>query len=207
MHIFIDNFNPSIELLTDENRELLNDFCVGESKEDIAFATFVKKEAKGFCENYEGVTYLIINQLGEKREVVGYYTITTKALLLKDEVEEDGDYDTAILEIPALEIKMFAIDKKYQDVFFEFEGIRKPVSAWVFEEILRRLDNIALCCVGFKAIFLRAIQQAEDFYVRNGFNFFTKTMLDTFSIDTDLKPMFHRLTKIKYNEKNRLVEL
>lgn len=206
-HTFIDKFNPAIELLTDSNRGLLKDFNAGKSKDDIAFTTFVTEIAESFRENYDGVTYLILNQEEDEKDVVGYYTISTKSLLLEDVIEEDGQRDVAILEIPALEIKMFAVDEKYQDIFFEFENVQKPVSAWVFEEILRRLDEFALCNVSYKAVFLRSVKKAEEFYLRNGFNYFSTTMLDTFSVDSDLKPMFHRLTNIQYNLDNNLVDL
>lgn len=203
MHKLIEDFNPYIELLVDSNRDLLSDFNAGSTPEDCAFTSFLQKDAESFCNNYEGVTYLILNRVENETDIVGYYTISTKSLLLEDVIEEDGVEDVAILEIPALEIKMFAINEKYQDVFFKFEGIEKPISAWVFDEILRRLDEFALSEVAYKAVFLRSVEKAESFYTRNGFSFFTKTMLDTFSVDADLKPMFHMLTDIHYNSENK----
>ena len=58
-----------------------------------------------------------------QRDVVGYYTLAATAIPYTDRIrlEEDEareqrrEFDEEICGISAIEIKMFAVDKKYQD--------------------------------------------------------------------------------------------
>ena len=65
----IENFNPVIEALSEENRKLISDFFVGEK----AFDDFIKKEAISDMVSGDGVTYLIVNE-ANKREIVDIMT-------------------------------------------------------------------------------------------------------------------------------------
>lgn len=201
-HEYIKSLNPDIVLYDETYRDLLYKFIAGDSPQDCVFTEFLLKEIKDYNASYDGVTYLILNY-GETTadiDIIGYYTLSTKSLLIEDRIEEDGKVNVAILEIPAVEIKMFAIDKRYQDKFFKYKEYEKPVAAWVFEEILSRIDEMAHDNVAFKAVFLRSVAGAEEFYLKNGFHYYGGNMLDTFSIDADLKPMYHRLAEIYYNK-------
>lgn len=61
---------------------------------------------------------------------MGFYTLATGAIPYTDrirldeiEAKETGkEFDEQTCGLPIVEIKMFAISKKYQDVFYEYAG-------------------------------------------------------------------------------------
>ncbi len=67
---------------------------------------------------------------GNENKIVAYYTISMGAIpytdrwLIPEEEREDltNQYDEKECGISAVEIKMFAVAKEYQDAFFTFEG-------------------------------------------------------------------------------------
>lgn len=176
-HKHISYFSP--ELLSLE--EAYNNYAYEVSNFDAGerfknFNDFIKQDAFEYRDAGNGVTYTIWNvfysELGIeiKRDFVAYYTLAASSMpyidrIRKDESEmKDGDepYDTQICGFPALEIKMFAVDQKYQDIFYSFEGQDIPVSAWILLYIEQQIEGIFENTLGFKIIFLHAVPSAEN---------------------------------------------
>ena len=74
----------------------------------------------------DGVTYLIINEVS-KREIVAYYTISSSSIHTIDRYDfedEDVPQDEKrehFSPISAFLIKMFAVNEKYQDTYYNDE--------------------------------------------------------------------------------------
>lgn len=123
---------------------------------------------------------IFVNENGteQSREVVAFYTLSATAIPYEDRIrlnEEEAELtgkklDSQMCGISALEIKMFAVDENYQDVFYEFEGEDLPVAAWIIKRIVDYANELINEVLGFKAIFLHSLPNAEEFYASNGFN-------------------------------------
>ena len=108
-----------------------------------------------------------------KRDIVSYYTLAATAIPYEDRIRRDkeeakekgGEFDIEICGISAIEIKMFAVSEKYQDVFFEYEGENLPISAWIMRYIIDFAYSLSDEVVGFKALFLHSLPEAESFYL------------------------------------------
>lgn len=209
MHKHIEYFNPDVVVLSDWHQDF--SFNTGKGYEN--FDDFVTEEAVEYAENGDGVTYLIFNvvfdESGEEvsRELISYYTLSATAIpyvdrirLDEEEVKKRGvEFSDEIWGIPALEIKMFAVDEKYQDVFFEFEGEDLPIAAWIIRNIVNEAYVLMGTVVGFKALFLHALPNAEDFYHKNGFNSMEINMQPLQCIDSEYKAMYLALKEVHMN--------
>lgn len=60
--------------------------------------------------------------------------------------------------------------QKYQDTFYKCKGTELPVSAWVMRSIIDDANSMINTVLGFKALFLHALPNAEKFYENNGFH-------------------------------------
>lgn len=142
-----------------------------------------------------------------KREVVSFYTLAATSIPYEDRIrcdEEDArrtgqEFDIEICGISAIEIKMFAVDKKYQDVFFEYEDEDLPISAWIMRSIIDASYCLMNEVLGFKALFLHSLPEAEDFYKVNGFNPVEVNMQPLHCIDSEYKAMYLALKEVKMN--------
>ena len=205
----INAFNPDVVVLSDIHQDFY--FKAGQGYEN--FDEFIAEEADEYAKNGDGVTYLVFNVLSDKngeeasRELVSYYTLSATAipyvdriLLDEDEAKKMGkEFSEEIWGIPALEIKMFAVDEKYQDVFFRYEGEDLPVSAWIMRNIINEAHLILSKVLGFKALFLHALPSAEDFYIKNGFHYMEVNMQPLQSIDSEYKAMYLTLKEVHMN--------
>ena len=211
-HTYIKIFNPGVEKMKSEHQDYLYGFNAGKGFEN--FNDFISYEAKPYEEEGNGVTYLIFNYIiGEDenildKQLIAYYTIATTSIPYVDRIRLDDDearelgkeFDETICGIPSLEIKMFAVDCNYQDLFYEYEGESLPVSAWIIRQIVDRCLNMITNVIGFKAIFLHAIPSAESFYLRNGFNNVEKYMEPLYSVDQEFQAMYMALRNVRVNQ-------
>lgn len=209
LHKHIDFFYPDVVALSDIHQDLY--FNAGNGYKN--FDDFVMEEAEEYAENGDGATYLVFNVLYDEnnhelsRELVSYYTLSATAIpyvdrirLDEDEAKETGmQYSEEIWGISALEIKMFAVDEKYQDVFFEYEGEDLPIAAWIIRNIIDDAYILMNTVVGFKALFLHALPDAEDFYSKNGFHTMEVNMQPVKGVDSEYKPMYLTLKDVHMN--------
>lgn len=98
-----------------------------------------------------------------------------------------------------LKDKKFAVNQKYQNIFFEYGDEDLPVSVWVLRSIIDYIENLSKTIVGVKAAFLHAVPDAVDFYLRNGFEFMLPNMEPFHSIDSEFTPMFLALYELHIN--------
>ena len=196
-HKFIESFNPDIKIYSEEYQEYFNQFDAG--KENFMFNDFIRKEAKEYLNSGDGVTYLVFNSLSNGNvELVSYFTLAGGAIpyidrwkIPDEEREENGlEYDEQYCGIPAFELKMFAVSEKYQNLFYEYEGENKPISAWILGLIIGKVYCMKDTIVGVKALFLHSVPEAENFYKKNGFDYILKPMNPFYSVDCELKAMY-----------------
>ena len=190
----IENFTPVIEALSEENRKLISDFFVGEK----AFDDFIKKEAISDMVSGDGVTYLIVNE-ANKREIVAYYTISSSSIHSIDRYDfEDEDVPKDekrehFSPISAFLIKMFAVNEKYQDTYYNDE----LVASLILKNIIFDLYDMSTSVVGAKRIILCAVEKAKKFYKLNNFEEFDGkyTLFDKIDAQ-DNYPMYLALHKV-----------
>lgn len=190
----IENFNPVIETLSEENIGLISNFFVGEK----AFDDFIKKEAINDMISGDGVTYLIINEVN-KREIVAYYTISSSSIHTIDRYDfedEDVPQDEKrehFSPISAFLIKMFAVNEKYQDTYYNDE----LVASLILKNIIFDLYDMSTSVVGAKRIILCAVEKAKKFYKLNNFEEFDGkyTLFDKIDAQ-DNYPMYLALHKV-----------
>lgn len=209
MRKYIDYFNPDVVVLSDAHQDLC--FRAGKGYEN--FDEFIKEEALEYTENGDGVTYLVFNIRVDddgkeiSRELVSYYTLSATSIpyidrirLDEDEARETGqEFNEEICGIPALEIKIFAVDENYQDVFFQYDGEELPISAWIIRYIIDTAQILMNTVMGFKALFLHAIPDAEEFYSQNGFYPMKINMQPLHCIDSEYTAMYLALKEIHMN--------
>lgn len=214
VHQHIKNFNPDVMSLRQSHQDFSSEmqlFDAGKGYE--SFNDFVTEEAVNYKEEGNGVTYVIWNVLYDKdnieikRDIVSYYTLAATAIPYEDRIRRDkeeakekgGEFDIEICGISAIEIKMFAVSEKYQDVFFEYEGENLPISAWVMRNIIDFAYSLSDEVVGFKALFLHSLPEAESFYRANGFNPVEINMQPLHCTDSEYKPMYLALKEVHMN--------
>lgn len=210
-HIRIAYFNPDVEIYNKAHQDLLLEFNAGKSYEN--FNDFVTQEAVDYADNGDGVTYLVWNVFYSEdgrevnRDLVAYYTLAATSIPYIDRIRLDDEevkltgkeFDIQICGISALEIKLFAVNEQYQDVFYEFNGTELPVSAWIIRSIIDYADSLIHTVLGFKAIFLHALPNAERFYENNGFHPVEMNMQPLHCVDSDYQAMYLSLRKVYMN--------
>lgn len=214
MHNHIAYFNPDVMLIESAHQDFLSEikeFDAGKGYEN--FNDFIVDEALEYKNSGDGVTYIVwnilYNELGKeiKREVVSYYTLAATAIPYEDrircdeeEAKETGEeFNIEICGISAIEIKMFAVDVKYQDIFFEYDGEDLPVSAWIMRNIINFAYFILDGVLGVKSLFLHSLPEAENFYMSNGFNPVEVNMQPLHCVDSEFKAMYLALKEVHMN--------
>jgi hypothetical protein len=181
----IDNFNPSVEKLNKSNILLSPKFNAGDKC--YQFNSFLSGEALSWLENGNGVTYLVFDNIDKHKKLIAYYTLAVTSIPFIDRIKDgESDYDEQLWGIPSVEIKMFAVSKEYQDLFFE----DKPIAAWILQSIISDIDNISSNIVGIKAIFLHSTEDGESFYEMNEFHDLEINMSPLHSADDGLREMY-----------------
>lgn len=213
-HKHVDYFNPGVQKLNDAYQEFLfkiEDFNAGNGYEN--FNDFLLSEALEYASNGEGVTYVIWNIICDSsgqeinREIVSFYTLEATDIPYEDRIRLEPDeaekykkeFDIEICGIPAAEIKMFAVNQQYQDLFFEYEGEDLPIAAWVLRSIIDFIYDLSQNMMGFKAIFLHSVPDAKNFYMKNGFQIMAVNMMPLHSIDSEFTAMYLPLYEIHMN--------
>ena len=203
----IDVFKPKIERLDPVQDEFIPNFDAGD--ENFSFNCFIKDEAKQCSKLGQGATYVVLNETLNingviNKEIISYYTLTSTAIPYEDKIkldpEESGgcgeEYDIQVCGVPAVEMKMFAVSKNYQDVFYEYEGENLPIAAWILRRIVNYANSMITSIVGFQALFLHSVPEAENFYLKNGFRLIEENMKPLYCVDYDFKPMYLALREI-----------
>ena len=103
---------------------------------------------------HDGVDVIHYVLDAETDELVGYFSLVASALPYLVGEKIDG--------VPAVELKMFAIDKKYQGTGF---------AASVFDEVLKAIEILTSEYIGAKIILLYSVpvEKVVNLYLKKGF--------------------------------------
>ena len=138
------------------NSDLINSFDCG--NKDIN--DYLKKVDKVFNDGM-GVTKLIINE--DETKLIGFYTLASSSML-----QTIDKYNRAL---PAIEIKMFAMDLKYQDIlcYKDMEYEKYTFISALFSDIIDDIVDLSNDIIGIKYIILQSVPKAIKFYRRSSF--------------------------------------
>ena len=158
----IEHFHPYIDSLKSATATDLSTFHAGEGYE--TFDTYISgKEAESDAKTGAGVTHLIWDELTKTtKELVAYFTITATVIPYDDGIDKNPRI-CDLPSIPSLEIKMFAVSEKYQDVLFKANDLDMPVSAWCMQAIIQYADNFSNNIAGIQALFCTPFLQRNNF--------------------------------------------
>ena len=179
----IDSFSPEIVKITEKCNLPFN-----AGQEFSNFNSFLAYDVEDYFLNGDGVTYLIKNG----NDVVAFYCISAGAIPYNYICENESQ----MWGISIVEIRMFAVDEHYQDVFFEYSGINIPIAAWCLKYIINSIQSF----IGVKAIFLHSVPTAEKFYKTNGFQEMNCVMNPFHCIDEEFKPLWLPLQSISFGD-------
>lgn len=158
------SFNKQTVRLSGQTVHLLDNFDCGHDE----INRYVKEDALNNMTNGNGVTYLVIDS-GENK-LIAYYTLAATSILnyQKDVSGKDDINEVKIYGYSAIEIKMFAVSKVYQD-FWTNDGI--VLSDIILGELIGDIYTMSYSLLGIKVIFLNAINEDNviNFYERNTF--------------------------------------
>ena len=180
----IDEILFSEKVLTAEDKKMVDNFSTGTHYPEAGLADYLRTYAIEDIANGEGVTHLIINKKDDS--IIGYYTLVSSALPYYYRTNDNGQYYQVLCGIPAIEVRMFAIDESYQDVFIG----DTPISAIVFRHIVDYVCKLSETSAGIKAIYLHTLPSAQRFYEKNGMQKCEKYFVPFASEDDDLLVMY-----------------
>ncbi len=202
---YIKEFHPDVMSYERSHREFFRELCEFDAGSRFCnFNEFLVNDAADYAEAGKGVTHVIWNQIGERREIVAYFTLTATSIpyisrtyYTDEEAEKYGEqYNDEIWGIPAIEIGMFAVDQKYQDLFFRIDDYEAPISAYCLLTVIGFAMRVMKRTVGFKALFLHSVPTAEAFYERNGFRPVKPHWQPLKSIDSEYTAMYMALQEL-----------
>lgn len=207
---YISSFIPEIVLFNaDVYTADIREFSAG--KEHFECAYFLQNDAQKYMEMKEGVTYLIFDVSDSKPpRLAAFFTLSTSAIPCNsrirfdpDEAKEKGaEYDEFLCGIPAMQIKMFAVDERYQDTFFMSDGTETLISAYIFTGIMSYLNTLSETVASFSAVYLHSLPNAENFYKKCGFIPAESYMTEFYDPDSEFTFMYRALKEIhiEYDE-------
>lgn len=136
---------------TIKNDEMCNSFDCGNSVLD----NFLRNES---CDTDISKTYLMIE---DDVKLIGFYSLTCSSLLeINDKNKNVESY------IPAICLKMFAIDKKYQDI--KITGYGHTYAHFMLTACIDKIKEIKDHYVGAECIILNSTKDGYELYKNVG---------------------------------------
>ena len=162
--------------LTIEEKESVQSFNCGNE----VINDYLKNKA---CDDTQAVTFIVKDM--DSSEVICYYSLSCSGLIL-----EHG-HANKITVYPAVEIKMFAIDEKYQHLPYSEDADEGNLSDMLFSDVISYIYDFTDNQCGADKIILYSVPDARSFYIRNGFCEFREFMKPSESWFTDdCEPMY-----------------
>ena len=209
-HTYISKFNPDVVLVSEAHQDYLCRFDAGDDYKN--FNEFItEKEWRDALEKKDGVTYIVDNCIdSEKKEIVAFYTLSVGAIpytdrwFIPEEERENPEiqYDEVECGISAIVINMFAVSEDYQDLFYIYNDIEKPIAAWILDNLIKTICELTDTVFSAKAILLHAVPEAESFYLQCGFDYVLPNMHTFYTMDSDFKAMYLPLVELKIHYDN-----
>lgn len=166
---YADDIEIDVLDLNEITPEMLNDFkCGNQSLDD-----FLHEEA--YTDSAKTYLFVDINQ----NTVIAFASIACSAIMF---AIENDDHDILFASeryslSPAIEIKYFAMDKKYRHLCYSDAPKSKiTLSCNLFRYVVSHIQDIANEHVGAEYIVLYSVPEAQSFYARNMFNRFDQEM-------------------------------
>jgi hypothetical protein len=130
---------------------------------------YLKKEA---YMDTQATTFLIVSN--SDRQVIAYYSLNCSGFVVGDEKK--------FTIYPAVEIKMFAIDERYQHMPYSTDDEDGNLSDMLFSDVIGYIYAFTDNMCGADKVILYSVPNAESFYIRNGFKRFERFMLQSTSL-------------------------
>ena len=132
------------------------------------FNNFLVNDAIECRNNGDGVTYILVDK--DEYDSKNISTIFAFATIQSTSLQycDIGNCDK-IYSISGVEIKYFAIAKRFHRQTADLIDVNKYYSTIFFEWLLADLYEMSTKTIGFKAIFLRANENGEKLYRRKKF--------------------------------------
>lgn len=138
------------------------------------------RDNKIFSDN-DAVTYCFWAD-EQKSELVGIASLSCSGIIIKS-------HDQFNIT-PAIEIKIFAVDERYQHVKFPDDDTTEKWSDYCLFYLLLAIDNIRSWC-GASHVVLYSVKSAVNFYSRHGFQRFQQLMAQPSNYEiAECIPMF-----------------
>lgn len=150
-------------LYSDNYIELIEKFNCGNPSID----KYLKEKAKEDLILGRGTTKLFLNK--QKDRLIGFYTLNCTSLVIGDNTV-DGNFN------PAVEIKMFAVDREYQKIPYSEDEDDFKLSDDLLLDIIDDIRIFTESCCGASHVVLYSIPYSVKFYTRNGFKNFLSNM-------------------------------
>ena len=158
MDKFADSINYTVRLAdSDDYTKIKECFHSGNTVIDNDFAT------SEFDRRF--VSYVVINN--DNGDIIACYSLGSSACIY-------SIYDKSYFT-PAIEITLFAVDERYQDIKTE-DGC-ECLSAIIFYELLSYISYLTDEVIGATKVILYATPKAIPFYTKCGFGAFENNML------------------------------
>lgn len=116
----------------------------------------------------KATTFIIKNN--DDNTVICYYSLSCSGLVINT---NGGDLFTMY---PAVEIKMFAVDEKYQHIPYYNEPDTCSLSDMLLYDVISHINDFTENECGADKIILYSVPKAESFYSRNMFSRFEDFM-------------------------------
>ena len=163
---------------TKQVKDLAKDFNCGNE----VLNEYLQKTA---CDDTQAVTFVIRDT--KNNNIMCYYSISCSGFIVELAQKQYMIY-------PAVEIKMFAIDEKYQHIPISEDSDEGNLSDILFASVICRINEFTENQCGADKIILYSVEQAKTFYERNGFKCFEDYMLQSTSRFLDgCIPMYYSL--------------
>lgn len=184
----MNNLPYKISLLGENHLGLIEKFSCGHCEID----RYIKEDAFKDQFSGKGVTYLALTEAED--ELIAYYTLAATTLIYAVSEDEGKLKKPKISGFPAIEIKMFAVSKSYQDYPYyseEFKGTY--YSDIILGGVIGDIYKYSLTVLGIQMIVLNSTVDAVKFYRRNSFQDLGEYITLYSDYTRDCTPMYLRL--------------
>jgi len=166
--IYAKDIDNTPILLTKDNISLVRNFNCGNK----VINEYLKFKA---LEDTQATTFIVLDD--NSNDIICYYSLSCCGFVVNN--------GTNFTIYPAVEIKMFAIDEKYQHMNYSENIEDGNFSDMLFSEVIGNIYNFTDNYCGADKVILYSVPDAESFYTRNGFKRFERFMLQSTSIFVD----------------------
>lgn len=142
-------------ILDNGNADLLRDFSCGNDYID----NYVSEKG---AYDFTAVTKMVLNS--DNNEVICVYSLCCSSFLISSKEKLHPN--------PAVEIKIFAVSQKYQDIKYSRDPNEGCLSNFILNKVIGEIFEFTDDMCGANIILLYSTDEGYDFYKKNGFKDF-----------------------------------